>query len=149
MKYVIAVWIIILLCPNSIFAQCGPPPIGYIGLYADDSHSSCCVTGIGFYPVEMWIWFLPGVNGMICVEFAISYPENVIRSTVIQHPSISVVLGDLETGISACYPDCQTDWIWQYHQLLYVTDSTPSWIEIIPHPEAYGYVNVAPCTPGY
>jgi hypothetical protein len=122
---------------------------GYIGLFIDSSHSHSCATGVGLYPVEMWIWTLPSMNGTICAEFAISYPPNVIQSTRTDNTSIiSVSLGDLPTGMSVCYIACQWSWHWCFHQLLYVTDPTPTQAEIIPHPDT-GLVQLSNCEPGY
>jgi hypothetical protein len=120
---------------------------GYIGLYADPGHSVSCVTGVGFYPVEMWIWCLPVEWEQICAEFAIQYPSNVIRSTVTSNDAlISVTLGDIASGISVCYVQCQYNWYWLYHQLIYVIDDTPTWIEIVKHPDSFiECPSFAPC----
>jgi hypothetical protein len=121
----------------------------YIGLYIDELHDMWCATGVGFYPVEMWIWCLPNDLGQICAEFAVAYPPNVIQSTVTQNTAIiSVTLGDLPSGMSVCYIACQWDWHWNFHQTCYVTDPTPTHIEIIPHPDA-GVYQFATCEAGY
>ncbi|UCF04556.1 MAG: Ig-like domain-containing protein [bacterium] len=123
---------------------------GYIGLYVDEYHSNSCVEGEGFYPVVMWIWCLPSENGQICAEFAVSYPANVIQSTVTENPIVSVKLGTLETGMSVCYVSCQYDWNWPFRQMLYVADSDATTIEIIKHPDpAVSAVQFANCLPGY
>ncbi len=125
---------------------------GYIGLFIDSEHSQSCVTGAGFYPVNMWVWVLPGSLGAICTEFKIQYPYNLIQSTTTWNDFlISVILGDLYYGVSACYAVCQHNWFWIAEQLLYVTDPTQGWIEIIPHPDPdlpCGVV-IATCEPGY
>ena len=98
--------------------------IGVINLFADDHHSCWCADGAApFYSVEMWVWCLPSERGQMCAEFAVSYPSNVIESTVTQNDAIiSVRLGDLPNGVSVCYVVCQYDWNWPFHQTLYVTD---------------------------
>jgi hypothetical protein len=106
---------------------------------------------VGFYPVEMWIWCLPDNQGQICAEFMIVYPPNVIQSTVTNNTDIiSVTLGDLASGMSVCYVTCQWDWNWPFHQLLYVTDPTPSEVIITKHPDpTIMCPQFATCEPGY
>ena len=129
-------------------------PIGYIGLFADESHTSWCVDGEGFYPVEMWVFCLPSLNGQICSEFSISYPSNVITSTMTENHDILSILGcfwDIPNSgddASCCYRECQYQWHWVLHQLLYVTDQTPSYCEIAPHSDA-GVYQFANCLEGY
>ena len=134
----------LLALSNSLDAQLPENP--YIGLFADESRSITCVTGTGFYPVELWIWCLPSLDEQIAAEFAIQYPENVIQDAVTKNESIiSVDLGNLVDGMSVCYKDCQSDWNWNYHQRLFVTDSESSWIEIVPHPDI-GEVQFGSCS---
>ena len=121
----------------------------YMGLYTDSAHSYWCTYGVGFYPVEMWIWCLPGDPGVICNEFMISYPVNVIQSTLTQNWSIlSVALGNPATGYATCTVSCQSEWFWIAHQLLYVTDPTMTSLSIVAHP-AIGAYQIATCEPGY
>ncbi len=126
------------------------PPVGYIGLYVDDQHEYYCAEGVGFYPVEMWVWCLPSERGMICPEFAIDYPVNVIQSTVTFHPDLGIIIDppDAEEGISVCYQSCRWDWVWVFHQSLWVTDPTKTYIQIVPHPDI-GVYRFANCEPGY
>ncbi|MBN1884095.1 MAG: hypothetical protein JW876_01060 [Candidatus Krumholzibacteriota bacterium] len=124
-------------------------PLGYMGLYADGERGSWCVTGVGFYPVEMWIWALPGELGSICAEYMIAYPANVIQSTVTFHdPIISVALGNIASGLSVCFTECRYDWYWIAHQLLYVTGPEKTAVRIVAHPDV-GVYQFANCTPGY
>ncbi|UCF06850.1 MAG: hypothetical protein JSV33_07455 [bacterium] len=143
----------LLLVSGVAFAQL--PPVGYIGLYTDTGAPpdplSSCVTGTGFYPVEMYIWTLPSENGMICAEFMITYPASVIQSTVTTSPDVSVTLGTLDTGMSACLLNCSWTWTWYFHQTIYVTDdATPMSCQIVKHPDlAILCVQFANCDPGY
>ena len=142
MKKAILLSVALLLVAGAANAQ-------YIGLYVDSDRSAWCATGVGFYPVEMWVWCLPGPQGTICSEFMVGYPMNVIQSVVTWNdPIISVALGDLPSGLSICYIVCQYDWHWPAHQALYVTDPTQTLIEILPHPDAGAY-QFANCEPGY
>jgi hypothetical protein len=144
MKKALLLLFLSLLCSGSAAASTG----AYMGLYTDSEHMYWCVSGVGFYPVEMWIWCLPGDQGVFCNEFMISYPPNAIQSTVTRNPIISVDLGDLGWGMSVCYTACQTDWFWNYHQLLWVTDPSQTQCTIVAHPDV-GAVQIANCEPGY
>ncbi|UCF06973.1 MAG: hypothetical protein JSV33_08135 [bacterium] len=127
------------------------PPVGYIGLTLDDfQFQNGCSSGVGFYPLEIWIYCLPSDEGMICAKFMIDYPPNVIQSTVTTNPAVSVTLGTLDTGMSVCFADCHWNWIWPFHQALYVTDSTPTEVLIVKHPDPNILcVQFANCNPGY
>lgn len=144
MKKAILLTAALLLVAGAVNAQ-------YIGLYADAGHSTWCASGVGFYPVEMWIWCLPGSQGEICAEFMVEYPVNTIQSTVTwNEPIISVSLGDLGSGLSVCLVACEWTWNWPGHQLIYVTDPTPGYCEIVKHPDpAVEAVQFANCEPGY
>jgi hypothetical protein len=146
-KIVLLAVALIVLCASSAFAGY---PEGYIGLFTDEAHTNWCATGTGFYPVEMWIWALPNaLYGTICAEFRICYPVNVIQSTATRNdPIISVMLGDLASGISVCFIVCQWSWFWICHQLLYVTDPTQTIVYICAHPDV-GVFQFANCEPGY
>lgn len=142
MKKVVFLAIALLLVSGAANAQ-------YMGLFTDDTHSYWCATGVGFYPVEMWIMALPGPLGVMCNEFAICYPVNTIQSVVTSNDAIiSVMLGSLPAGMSVCYQLCQYDWFWCFHQQIYVTDATQTMVYICAHPDA-GLYQIADCTPGY
>ena len=144
------IFIIVALLVLSAGSANAMYPEGYIGLFADGAHTTWCATGVGFYPVEMWIWCHPNyVLGTICSEFMICYPMNVIQSTTTWNdPIISVSLGDLASGLSVCYITCMWDWFWVAHQMLWVTDPTPTYIYICVHPDI-GVIQFANCEPGY
>jgi hypothetical protein len=148
MKKVVILAVALLMLSGAAYAQCGGP---MIGLWVDE-HMDCSAHGVGFYPVEMWIWCLPdAVVGMICAEFMITYPVNTITSTVTKNvPIISVDMGDYPSGYSVCFIDCHYSWTWPGHQLLYVTDATPTQCVVAKHPDPnIECVQMADCTPGY
>ena len=123
---------------------------GYIGVFADAGHDiyAYCPAA-GLYPIEMWIWCLPGDNGQIGAEFGVEYPANIIQSTITRNSGlISVELGELPTGYSVCYHTCQHDWHWILHQTLYVVYSEAGYITIGPHADI-GTYQIANCQPGY
>jgi hypothetical protein len=134
---------------GAAFAQ---PPMGYMGLFADESHSVWCATGAGFYSVTMWVWCLPSERGMICADFAISYPVNVIPSTVTYNPELGIIIPDppYPDGLSLCFQGCRWDWVWLFHRDLWVTDQTQTYIEIVKYPDpGVEHIQFANCEPGY
>ena len=134
MKKVLLVAAALLILAGSLNAA---PPRGYIGLYADMGHSVCSVVNPGgFLPFNMYIWCLPGQDGMTAAEFAISYPASVIPSTVTLNPAITVSLGTLTAGTSVAFGACNYDWVWTHQQACYLTATTPGYIMIIPDPTA-------------
>jgi hypothetical protein len=150
MKRVIILTVALMMLAGAAYAQCGGASIG---LYNDDVHYDCSAHGVGFYPVEMWVWCKPDpAIGMICAEFMVSYPPIVIQSTVTKNvPIISVDMGDYPSGYSVCFINCYYDWIWPGHQLLYVTDAaTQAQCCVVKHPDPnIECVQMADCTPGY
>lgn len=143
----------ILLIATALLVLAGTvnalPPKGYIGLFADEGHAICSVTNPGgFFPFRMWIWCLPSVNGMQAAEFMITYPANIIGSTVTQNPGINVALGSLNAGISVSYANCNMEWVWTHYQDCYITSTTPSWINVVAHPGS-GKYQFASCLLGF
>ncbi len=134
MKHVPTLALIVLVIASTAFAQL--PPKGYIGLFTDANHDTWCVTGaMPFYMADVWIFCLPSVDGMLCAEFAISYPSSgIIQSAVTPNVAIiSVALGDLPNGMSVCYIECQWDWHWCFHQQIFVNAPDQTMLELIPH----------------
>lgn len=124
----------LLFVSSAVYAQ---PPVGYIGLFADDARSSWCAYGTTpYYPVTMYIFCLPSVNGQFCAEFAIDYTDDpgIIKAGVTNNSHVSVALGDLATGMSVCFLTCQTDWHWAMSHSLFINTSSKREIRIVEHP---------------
>jgi hypothetical protein len=150
------IMLLIALCavlPGPVRSQAYPPPNPYLGLYTDEERTASCIDVEGeFVFFEMWVCLLPSYLGTVCVEFAISYPDdpNIIHrpSDVTLHPYVHTTLGDLETGISVCYDRCQYLWTWVFHQeFILLPGYGPGWVDIVPHPY-HGQVLAANCEPG-
>ncbi len=122
---------------------------GRIAIYADEARSVSDVFFPGsIHQFDIYIFCLPGEDGLMCAEFAVDYPGNVITTQATGNPGLSVSLGDLESGMSTCFLDCRDDWVWTHVQTLFLTDGTPSRIEIVPHP-ASGEYQFTNCLPGF
>jgi hypothetical protein len=139
--------VLVALISTPLAAQYPAPQIRPFVTGGHEVYAYCPKTG--FYAIEMWIWCQPGPNGMICAEFCVDYPYNIIQTIVTTNMDIySVSIGDLVSGISVCYKQCLYDWHWIYHQTLYVTDPSPGAVMIVQHPEA-SMLQVANCLGGY
>jgi hypothetical protein len=143
---------VLMICAASSAVSTQLPPVGYIGLYTDEFHDKWCANGVGMYQVNMWVWCLPSERGMMCAEFAISYPANVISSTVIWNPEIPIIIDPPppSEGVTVCFPYCKWDWIWPFYQILWVVDPTPVYVEIIKYPNPMvENIQFANCEPEY
>lgn len=124
-------------------------PNAYAGLFVDQIHSGTAVYYVTpLTPFTMWIWWLPSEKGIMAVEFQIIYPSNVIGITVTVNPLVAAELGDLASGESAAFGDCQMACVWTHQQACYLTDMSPSFIQIVAHPTGGG-LNVATCEAGH
>ena len=147
MKRLVLIVAVCLFAASAANAQLPPQP--YIGLYADDLHSSWCATGdMPFYSATMWIWALSTSDSLLCAEFAVSYPASgVIASSVTPNPLNSVILGDLSTGMSICFQGCQYGWQWLFQQQIFVNEPDKKMIQIVNHGGS-GVIQIAPCPAG-
>ncbi|MCX5752871.1 MAG: hypothetical protein NTW97_04390 [Candidatus Krumholzibacteria bacterium] len=147
--------ILLVACAFLIVASAGADCLAskpYVGLYADPGHSVLSVNYTGTYThFEMWLWWLPSENGMQAVEFGMTYPSNVIQSTVTINP-LGYGIGCNWSYDYKCLAfgegSCQMDWVWTHHQLCFLTDALPSVIEIGP-PPGLSAIGAANCLPGY
>ncbi len=112
MKRVFCLFLLLSIIPVTVMAQV--PEIGRIALYADSFRTVNEVDLPAPYTsFDLYIFCQPSVNGTYCAEFAIgSTNESMIVAATEWHPELSIVLGDMTTGVSACLLECQTDWFW-------------------------------------
>lgn len=134
MRKVLLIAIAALMITPAAHAQTS----GYIGLFAGETRDSWCGSGTPPYPVEMYIWCLPSVDGMRCGEFMIAYPSDatVIPATTTPNPELALVMGSLPDGVSACYAVCKNEWNWLFHQTIYVTGPNQNLLQIVENPES-------------
>lgn len=151
MKKCLMLLVVIVLLSPAAKAQ---PPVGYIGLFTDAGHSSWCAYGTTpYYPVTMYIWCLPSVNGQMCAEFAVDYTADpgIIKTAVTPAAHVSVALGSLEAGMSVCFIECQTEWHYAFTQALFINTSSKLTLQIIPNPvvEPVPLYQFANCLPKF
>jgi hypothetical protein len=146
MKKCLMLSLALMLISTAVFAQA--PPIGYIGLFVDTDHTTWCATGTTPYSFFIYVWCLPATDGQMCAEFAIDYSDDpgVIKTSTIQAAHVSIALGSLDGGMSACFTTCQTEWHYPFSQMLYITTAEKATVRIIEHPgilpaPAYQFAN--------
>ncbi len=147
MKRVFCLFLLLSIIPVTVMAQV--PEIGRIALYADSFRTVNEVDLPAPYTsFDLYIFCQPSVNGTYCAEFAIgSTNESMIVAATEWHPELSIVLGDMTTGVSACLLECQTDWFWISRVTMLNSNIEPATIEIVRHPDV-GYYQFASCLEG-
>jgi hypothetical protein len=121
----------VVLAAACVHASAGTPSYGSIGLYVDEGRTSNTVSYAGTpFEFTMYVFCRPGEHGLIAAEFGIAYPANVVPATVTENPLISISLGDLDSGISAAFFDCQNDWVWTHHQTVFLMSAAEAHIEV-------------------
>ena len=137
MKRYLMIFLAVLLFSTAVSAQTN----GYIGLFADDTHTTWC-TAAATIPgaFTMYIIALPRDDGMFCAEFAIQMPADptLVMATATPNPDNSVIMGDLASGVSFCYLVCQNDWVWIYNVMMVDQAGNQNMVQIVPHPDAGG-----------
>ena len=146
MKKVLLVVAAIALFAGSAYAG----PQAFIGLYTDAAHSNCRQDVVAAsVPFIVHIWVQPSDLGMICAEFSFLFPPTYYAIGTLANPDHSVALGAPPTGVSICFPTCQTDWTWLYQMtMLPLAAGIPDYMNIDIRPDAGAY-QVANCEDGY
>ena len=121
----------------------------YVGLYADAAHWDCDVFFAGgFMPFRLYVWWLPGDEGLMATIYRFEIPPNVIVSTVTSNPDCMVALGCMPPDLCCTLASCHADWTWTHQIDCYLTDANPSFIRITRNPLDPALV-AANCSPGY
>ncbi len=125
-------------------------PTAWIGLYSDAGHSSYVYEYSGQYDeFDLWVWVLPGDEGMKCAEFSIDHHDWVWVVGQTPNPDCSVIQGNPvdPDGVTICLETCQEDWTWLYQiEMLTRKSDAAGWIEIKERPDAGAY-QVLTCPP--
>ena len=118
----------------------------FVGIYADEGRTLCSLYPAPYSPVTLWVWVQPGQDGMMCVEYEIVIPFNVIDAYTQVNPAAGYHIGDaiVPPGAEVCFPGCVTDWIWIHQVMCLVTDANPSIVTLEPHDDA-GILRATTC----
>ncbi len=144
MRRALILCILISVIPFAIMAQV--PEIGRIAIYADSLRTTSEVDVLAPYTLfDVYIFCQPSMNGMYCAEFAMhSSTESMVIANQEWHENISVILGNLASGVSTCFLDCQAEWVCLVHLSMLNTTTDPAVLEIVRHPDV-GYYQFANC----
>jgi hypothetical protein len=137
MKKYLMVFLAVILFSTAASAQTQ----GYIGLFADATHTSWCGSAASIPGnFMMYIFALPRADGTFCFEFMLDYPTEatIIATGESWDAAMPVVMGNLASGVSACYAECRTGWQMICTQLIITTAATQGVISVVPHPSAGG-----------
>jgi len=108
---------------------------GSIGLFVDEYRSNCSVSyGGGFTPFNVYVWCLAGTDGQTAAEFHLVYPSNVIAASFTTNAIVSVYLGDITNDLSVALYQCNSGWAWLLSQDCYLTNSSPTTINVASGP---------------
>lgn len=142
--------VLLVLLMSSVFIQ-SVSAQSYIGLYTDEEHSSIAANNLeGSCLFDLWVWILPGENGVMCAEYKLDIPADMIPQSVELNPSNYICLGEAygSPGLSICFPECQNEWFWTAKIQILLTDRTERYIVLSAHEDA-GTIQVANCLPDY
>jgi hypothetical protein len=145
--YETAAWALILILAFALVYPSFPAEATtYIGMYADEGHSECSLYPAPYQLVHFWVWVQPGEDGMVCAEYEITTPPNVIQAATIVNPAAGYHIGDaiVPPGATVCFASCQTGWVWTHQLACLVTDTGPSIITLDPHDD-YGIMRSTNC----
>ena len=144
MKWLMLLAVLCLLSPPAL-AQV--PSQTHVGLFVDDTHTSWCAFGTPPFDVELWIWVQPGAGGFTAVEFDMPYPDGVVQGPYVENPDLwhrpTKCTGDCPWSFG--FENCQTSWLWLYHETLTVTSPDQMTIALQYHPTGENYVTVWNC----
>jgi hypothetical protein len=108
------------------------PPKPYVGLFADANHSEFCYFGVGEF--DLYVWWLPSVNGLMGNVYDLVLPANVVVSSVTTNPAVANLIGcdcGIHGGYCAMFSNCQLDWVWSQRIRCNVLDQTQGTIRIV------------------
>ena len=140
MKRMVLITMGLMLLAGSVSAQPFPglPDTAYVGLFADAAHSVRQVNYTAIPPAYtsfmMYVCWLPSARGITAVEFAMSYPANIIPLAPTKNALVALEMGSFSAGVSTVFSTCITDWIWSHSQRCFLTDATQGEIMVVEHP---------------
>ncbi|MCK4539481.1 MAG: hypothetical protein KAV42_11855 [Candidatus Krumholzibacteria bacterium] len=119
--------ILVVLCAGLFSPVMACPDRVYIGLYVDGLHSDCDEYVTAYKPFTLWVWVLPSMQGVTCLEFRLEKPEWLELLGMTEH----ILAADLEEdfdwfgeGGKMCYEYCRFQWTWVFQFTLMPTDAS-------------------------
>jgi hypothetical protein len=148
MKKVIMTIAVLALLAGSAYAG----PNYYVAMYnAGEDHDACGVSGIvaPYTPYEMWIWILPGDEGLKGFDFKLDLAGDIVTVNT-DNPDLSVTINSPQSvdGWVGTFSGCFYDWVWLTKLNILAASVTPHYVTIIDNPTT-GAVEATDCTPGY
>jgi len=140
MKKLLLLGIAILLVANVVSAA----PYPYMALYLDENRSSYCAYGDG--PITIYVFVLPSDNGAFASELRVELTGNIWPgSWTTNSEVVGLTMGDISSGMSFSYNNCETDWHYVGTQGVFLTDDvTPGGATLLPH-SSTGFLGTANC----
>lgn len=123
---------------------------GYVGLFVDEARGSWCLESTEIpFTFDVWVYCLPGENGVRAVEFSLGdFPPSYFLTGTSPGPSVSVTMGDVFYGISYALYLCQNDWFLLDVYSVIATAPGQAAIWLMGH-EDTGLISIASCLSGY
>jgi hypothetical protein len=112
-------------------------PNGYVGIFAEETHSAWCASGTVPYEIDMWVYLILGDGGAAAFSFNLTVPPNVQMGdlTVADSGDPFICMPPYcPTGIYGSFGLClappRFSWIWLAHGTLTVVSDSPGILEI-------------------
>lgn len=131
MKRILLVMVMVVLVATTVSAQL--PPQGYYGLFFDTNRTTWCYTGAGM--VTFYLFCLPPESGLDCVELKLTPPSGYFIFNEVYHVDVmQPVMGNLPSGLAACFGNCWYEWIQVASATIAIADLNPNEVIIEPFP---------------
>ncbi|HSG28455.1 MAG TPA: hypothetical protein VLA34_08235 [Candidatus Krumholzibacterium sp.] len=104
----------LMACPDKV----------YLGLYADGNHSDCDADVVAYSPITLWVWVLPSMQGVECLEFRLVKPAWLELVSTTPHFLCADMEEDYDwfgEGGRICYEYCRFQWTWVFQFTLMPT----------------------------
>jgi hypothetical protein len=124
-----------------------------MGLYFDEARTVQCAGQVPYQPFDVWMWCDPASEGIEGFVFRVLYPANCAPAFVTYNPNMSMITGTPAGSVNIGLTDCQTDWVWAFHQTVYPLNTDPGMIQLVPYSagmnpqERYDSLAVFNCIP--
>jgi hypothetical protein len=107
-----------------------------MGIYFDEDRAIQCASQMPYQPFEVWMWCKPSSAGVQELSFRVLYSVNCAPATVTYNPNVGAVSGTPGGSVDIAFTDCQTAWVWAFHQTIYPLNTDPGMIQAVPYSAA-------------